>query len=255
MKAERRHELQHNALDTELGQIIRWVRKHGTAILWAIALTALAATLVTYLVNRAGAEERRLWALYQQAASAADPTLTTPDRLAMLAEVADQDTDRELAAMAAMRMADLHMNEPYVQMGPGPGESWTKAQAGYERVINDFADQPKQVALAHVGLAALAENQSDLDGAMAHYNAVLSLPGAAGTPAALIAQGRLQTLPKVAELLSNPVITPSRAPADGEDPQPGLDIDSLLRDQWSEDPSAGNPAEVEFDPDPLNTDP
>ena len=254
MKAERRHELQHNALDTELGQVIRWVRTHGTAILWCIALAALAATLVIFLVNRIGAEERRLWAQYQQAT--ADPSLTTPDRLAMLTEVVNQDTDRKLAAMAAVRMADLHMNEPYMQMGAGAGESWDKAQAGYERVIADFSDQPKQIALAHVGLAGLAENQGNLDAAMSHYNAVLSLTGAAGTPAALIAQGRLHTLPQVAELLANPVVPPTQAPSDGEEDLPGLDIDSLMRDPWTEETDPGDPAgEAEFDPDPLGTDP
>jgi len=252
MKAERRHELKHNTLDSELGQMIQWVKNHGTAILWGIALAALAATLVIFLIGRVGAERRRLWAQYQQAVLDPDETLTPADRLAMLADVADQDSYRHLAAMAAMRMADLHMNTPYLQRGAGAAESWDQAKAAYERVIAEFGDEPTQVALAYVGLATLAENQGDLDTALTHYNAVLALPGAAGTPAAIIAQGRLQTLPLVAELMANPVLTPG---ATGEEQLPGLDIDSMLRDPYVDDATPREaPDEDVFDPDPLNAD-
>ena len=53
MKAERRHELEHNTLDNELAKTLSFFRKHGNTIFWCVIIAAVVFMAVTFFHQRA----------------------------------------------------------------------------------------------------------------------------------------------------------------------------------------------------------
>ena len=218
MKAERRHELQHNALDGELGTIISYIRTHAGSMLWSLAIAALVFAVGPFAVNHFRNRLPKLQSRFNQAMG--DTSLTLDDRLAMLEEISQQDLDRSLAALAVVRMGDALVLDAAMGLSEAPGEAVRKADESYQRVLVEFSDQPQAVAIARIGLATLAENRGEFDVARMHYDAVVDLPGAQGTPAAMRARQNLQDLSDVAESIDIPMEIPAPVP-DAAAPGPG----------------------------------
>jgi len=69
-----------------------------------------------------------------------------------------------------------------------------QAERAYNRVINEFTDRPMDVAVARLGLAAIAEERGQFDQAKAIYEAVSGLEGAALLPMANLAKVKLENI-------------------------------------------------------------
>lgn len=219
MKAERRHELEHNTLDNELAKTISFFRKHGNTIFWCIIIAAVLFMAVTFFQQRAN--RRHHAAEFEFEAALRDLSLTAEDRRARLEALTEQSTDRRIAAMASITLGDQELRE--VMLGRSlvpPTQAMGQAAEHYQRVVDRFRDFPILLAKAHVGLATVSENltafgrPAEFAQARQHYEAALAIEGAAGTPATDLAAQRMLSLPdlrKKAYLLP-PTMQPSLAP-------------------------------------------
>lgn len=179
MKSQRRHELQHNLLDTELGKLIAFLRRNATRITWVVlgvAVVVLLIVLVVVPLQRAGYERQR--AYFQQDA----PLSGEADRARQAEgfEGLASGSDR-WAALAAVGAGAAYANElaaRWYVLPPAEREQLAaRAREWYERAISEHASQTAAVARARFGLGKLAESLGQIDQAERHYQDVVRLAG------------------------------------------------------------------------------
>lgn len=215
MKAQRRHELQHNVLDAELTKGIEFLRRRRTPIVWSVVLAALAILVVTYAVRSAQNKERSLQATYDRLASLV--TVTPQEFLDGMKSLAES-SDRHLAAMATVQVGKYYA----AQFSAAGGESSDprqrdlsgQAAAYYRRAIEKFPGERLAVAEAHLGLGRLAEGSSDFTTAAQEYKTVKGMADLAGTPVLLEATEALNRLDRITAPVR--MATTSSAPAEGK---------------------------------------
>lgn len=196
MKSRRRHELQKNVLQKELGKAADFFRKYGTYIVWGGVVAALVLLVAVYSITQSRDRRRKILASYEQAMT--DQTLTMDERLSDLKALAEQDTNKDIAALACLRVADQSASRLARARSSTPTldrKSYRdQAEAYYRKAIAGFGDRPLIVGRAHLGLASLAETQRDFDTAEAEYQMVLAMLELQGTPLAEAATRGLETL-------------------------------------------------------------
>ena len=217
MKTERRHELKHNSLDTELVKILDYLKKNAKGISLAV-MTVIAAITIGWVVIR------------NQAANVSVPrrdfdqikrldTFTADGRSTALGgfeELAAQTGNTRVAAMACVEAGDLCVRQQV--SGDFVSGALDKAQKYYQRVIDEFSDTPEAAGRAHLGLARLAEGKGDFAAAREHYQQVVSLGDKTSPLAVNLATKALGTLPNIekpirlATTRPAPVITRSLVP-------------------------------------------
>lgn len=201
MKAERRHELQENALAKWMAEAPDFFRQHGGKLILGALLAVL---LVVFIYTRINAKRVAV------AKAVADLTLaeefvhrieTNPQPALVkqaeeLINVALSRTDDPgIRARAYVMQGNFHWtmaNAPRSAVPPSVRpeihvqQYLERAQAAYQTVVNEFSQDPVSLAAAHFGLAAIAENRAfalaeDGDAKQAenqwitagqHYNAV-----------------------------------------------------------------------------------
>ena len=150
-----------------------------------------------------------------------DPSLTDEDRHARLQALTEQDSDRQIAALASVTLGDMSLRR--VMSGRSslpPAEAMLQAANQYQRVVDNFGDFPILLARAYVGLATVSENLTafgrpgEFANARRHYEAALAVEGAAGTPATDLAAQRMLSLPDLRKKahMAPPTTQPSLAP-------------------------------------------
>ena len=219
MKSERRHELQHNTLDAELGKTVEFFRRHLNTILWAIVIFCAVLIGGNYLRRQAKAREFEHRIAFVELMR--NPELLPDERIEQLRELADQDRDLVVAIDSLFMMANLQIESALLQL-ISPAEAAERAAANYREVIDRFEDHPIQVANAYIGLAMLAENDRDFEKAAEFYRQALSVEGAAGSPATVLAANYSETLPALRQPLG---MTPPKlpeSPATDELGDPGM---------------------------------
>lgn len=219
MKSRRRHELQDNVLRKELGMAVEFFRKYGTYIVWGGVVAALVLLVATYSVSKSRDRRRKIHATYERAMT--DRTLTIDERLSDLKALAEQDTNRDIAALACLRVGDQSASL-LVTAGSSTLRIERKgyrdqAETYYRKAIAGFGDRPVIVGRAHLGLALLAESWRDFDTAEAEYQMVLAAPELRGGPLAAAATKGLETLDE----LRLPVVMATTAPAPRKDNKAG----------------------------------
>jgi tetratricopeptide (TPR) repeat protein len=190
MKAQRRHDLKQNVLDTELAKGADYLKRHLNLIGGAALLAALIALawvgISRYRVSNRDAAQ----AQFDKAMLGGEQSR---DALQRLADGAGPE-----AAIASRKLADDYADQ--MLMGEGrlaPGQIndlAAKAKSCYNRVIENFKDQNIQVANAHFGLAKLAESQGDLETARKEYEIVTN-PRNDGLPVLAMAKAAADRLP------------------------------------------------------------
>jgi hypothetical protein len=166
MKAERRHALQQNVLDAELGKVVEFFRRHGKYVAWGVFALALVLFVWLYARSSAQAKERTRQDLFHRMVINLE---ISEETLAALEEIADQDPNKFRAATACVTVADYCL-QSVVKGGAAMSSEERikriqKAEAWYDRTVRDFSGYPGAVARAHLGLAAIQEIRRGLPAA------------------------------------------------------------------------------------------
>ncbi len=250
MKAERRHELQHNSLAAFLSRLPEIVREHGSKILLGIIIVLLV-TILIYTRSRSRQEAIDIgWTNISAARSSLERVKLLPrflepgEQLAQarkqLLEAASNTIDpmlasdnEQIAAEAYLLLGDLHLlkanltpiaaaaTQPALQIEGTPEEHLARAQDAYEKVVRVYSDQVQAADNARFGLATIAENRRDFDRAQEIYSQIRDNPNT--LPAyRTLAEMRLKMLDSirkpvylapVAEPATDATTEPATAPA------------------------------------------
>ena len=215
MKAQRRHELKHNTLDAELVKILDYLKKHVKGIILAI-LAIVAAISVGWSVvrNRAAAvsvPRQQYDHLKSLDTSTADGRSTA---LAGFEELSTQTGNAHIAAMACVEAGDICALQQVT--GDFVSGAFDKAQKHYQRVIDEFSDNPAATGRAYLGLARLAEGKGNFAVARDHYQQVVGLgdqTSLLATNSAKSALAALADLEKPIRLATTRPVQPTTQPA------------------------------------------
>jgi hypothetical protein len=213
MKAERRHELQQNALAKQIVQLPSLGRVWMGRAAMALAALAVVAAFIVSRVQRShqqAAEGAELLAEVQQdllqlRGAAPNSQFEPPpldarflnavqtaydDGKLKLQSAVERLTDRNQLGQATLLRGDLNLalavipaipgatTQPSLAPRPGREDAYKEASAAYNEVVEKYGDQPNNVVLARLGLAAIAENTRDFKAAHDQYQAVQDDPRA-----------------------------------------------------------------------------
>ncbi len=204
MKAKRRHELQHNVLDAELGKIVEFFKKRGSLIAWGILVAALVVFLIIYVRGRGVRVAETLQANYDRWTIEYRNQGGTDKVLEGFQTLAEQTDDERIAALASVRIGDIYATK--LRAGGPRSDSeraafHTQAKTYYERVLSQFPDQTLAVAKSRFGLAKLAESQTppDIETARSYYRKIVATQQLLAQPVMAEAQGSLDRLEEILE--------------------------------------------------------
>ncbi len=214
MKSDRRHELQQNALDSELGKLLSFLKRRGNQILTILLVVGVIATGIYYVRKRAAAQKAETRMQYDQYLQSRAPI---DERISGLRTLADQDDDKWVAAMSCVQVGNLCLVKSLQadMTSPARKELLDEAEGWYRRAIERFADENLAVAKARLGLAKLAEDRGDLQAAEREYQAVSNVPGMTGQPALEEARAAMERL----AALKGPVAMAASRPAPASQPE------------------------------------
>ncbi len=176
MKSSRRHELQHNTLDTELAKGLTWIRNHGTKLAMALLAIALVILVGTYFYNsyRQSQQEQT----YQLSAWLLGASLQGLDE-ERKAELAEGDDFQAYQGKLLLGREAMKAGFDKLTQGSGPEEIRTlreKAMGHFQAVTQGGEDYPLLAAQAHYGLVVIYEDRGEFAKAQEHCQAILDLP-------------------------------------------------------------------------------
>lgn len=213
MKSERRHELQHNTLDTELTAIAGFLRNQWQKLLLGLAIIALVGVAINFYVSGRSTELANIESQYADVKARLRP-YDAEERdsvIGKLKVLAIQTRVPRIAALACIDIANVHA-------AAGEDDHLAQAAEYYNRVITDFADNKTAVAKAHLGLARLAESAGKFDEAREHYQAVKDAPGQPVTALAEAGSAGLTALGAKVRLASTRPATLTSKPSGPSEP-------------------------------------
>ncbi len=178
MKAERRHELQTNALAAWLAKTIEQLKPHANTILIGGGLLIAAIAAVVYLSGRTTSSSADSWGDYYQAASLDASNADNVDaRIAELTNVAEKYPDEAPGLWARLMAAEAQLlrgaNTRFKDREEAL-DDLDKAQLDFEEVIkgaDGLPDSQNRLLLqrAHWGLAATFDALAEGDSAVEQY--------------------------------------------------------------------------------------
>ncbi|HEY7115544.1 MAG TPA: hypothetical protein VH475_03100 [Tepidisphaeraceae bacterium] len=204
MKSEHRHELKTNDLAKSLITFQDYAKEYGGRVALGLAIVILAIVLITQRISRARSDAQRYQDNLAFARSVIDrlnhvqvgfsgqvsvqPGDADPARR-ILQEIREKASDKHTLADALLAQGDLEWalanypdlaaaTQPAPKLEKDRGDLLKDAKAAYQRVLEQYPDQPIPVAGAHFGLAAVAENERQWDDARKHYDAIKNAAGA-----------------------------------------------------------------------------
>jgi len=216
MKSDRRRELAHNVLDSELAKGIDFFRRRSNYVVWAVVILLLIVAVALYARNRA---QRRQVELQQQLDSLvfSGSDLTDEERVEQLRQLAQQDDNTYVAAMANVQLGHMFLMQLALS---SQGRSRIEldnlieeARSRYQRVLDRYGDQKVPVALARLGLGQAAVSRREYDVAKAQFDAVLRMEGLAGQPVLEEAKLALANLDSLKEPVPMATTTPATQPS------------------------------------------
>jgi hypothetical protein len=175
MKAERRHELQHNEVADWLAKAIERAKPYSRAIVGvALAATVL---LITYVVlsNRSETRQTSAWNQYYKAINAPSPEGVQAD----LEAVAETHKKTVAGHWAQVALADLQLGEginDFFRDKSAAKKKLASAIEHYGEVVS-LAEDPLLVARARYGMARAQESLGKLDDARETYKQIVQAPG------------------------------------------------------------------------------
>ena len=181
MKSQRRHDLQQNALDEELGKGINFLKKW----LWHMIMGVACIIILTYIgisiynnyqVGKMN-EQTQLSAWINQKAATDDEVKEAREELA-------EQTGKTGAIATFLQGRDKMIEAS--KLGSTDAQDKAKlrseASAKFNKVISDFDDCPNIHAKARMGLARLAEDSGDFSEAISQYKEIVADSALVGHP-------------------------------------------------------------------------
>jgi len=171
MKAQRRHELQTNALADWLSKTIEQIKPHVNTILIGAVLVVGAAAAVMYLAGRSDQRAAQAWNAFYQARAVED----VEQRISELVGVAEQHADTAPGLWARLMAGEARLQRgasKYIVDHSEGEEDLDKAQLDFQTVIKEaesLSQSQRELLLqrAHWGLAqtfdTLAKGEQALD--------------------------------------------------------------------------------------------
>lgn len=191
MKAERRHDLQHNSLDAELAKGIDFFRKYANRILMIILGVAVVFAGWVYLDRRSSTNQAEAQNAYDQLKLRSMLAETNEEELIKgYQSLSAQSSIKWIAADSLLELGLIYTTKS-LQAEEVQQRDRAVEQAGkyFDRVIVEFGDLPSMVAGAQMGLGKLAEGKGDFQKAREMYRAVIDTKALAGYP--VVDQARL----------------------------------------------------------------
>ncbi|HWA97875.1 MAG TPA: tetratricopeptide repeat protein [Pirellulales bacterium] len=173
MKAERRHELQHNVLADQLAVLIEKSRAYSQAIIASVVGVAVLVVVWLYWTNRSTANETAAWSRY---VAASDVMTLRRGSLQPLLDVADQYPKTRGGQWARLAAAELQYEQAVQQLFENrtqANEFLASAEQNFTNLRNNSSDRTLQ-ARATLGLARVYEAQNRLEAARLEYDAVIT---------------------------------------------------------------------------------
>jgi hypothetical protein len=189
MKAERRHELQHNELADWLAEAIEKLKPYSRAIVGVIVAAAVLLTTYVILSGRSERKQTTAWTDYYLAVQGAPENVESD-----LEAVMSQHEGVAAGRWAQVALADLKLGEGIKALftdKTAAKKSLETAVEYYQAVIPE-AEDPLLIARARFGLARALESLGELEKAREVYQQVVE---ASGTNAYIsLAEERLKDL-------------------------------------------------------------
>ena len=209
MKTERRHDLHHNVLDSELTKVVGFFRKYGNQLFWGVIIGATIVLVVAFARNTFRNRQVEAYGRYGRLHASVE---TAPAELVDgWLEFAQTTHNKRLAALALVEAGNNNL-ALFLEAGAVDGEALlAEAEELFRRVISEYADEPVAVAKAHFGLSTVAKNRRDWNTARSELEAVLAMEQVTSTPVTFEARAMLDQLGSLAErvaFVSRPLITP-----------------------------------------------
>ncbi|MBS3733710.1 MAG: hypothetical protein KGY99_02175 [Phycisphaerae bacterium] len=184
MKADRRHELRENSLTRAVRDGRAYLKQHGRKISWIVLAVALVVAVTMLFVQnyrRRHAElQQRFDGLLVRPVASRDATW-----LAKMQELAEQDDDERIAALACVKVGDAYRRRGRADDAP---DADAAAQRYYRRVLSQYGDRTVAAGQARYGLGCLAEARGEAQAAADFYEQVTGDAALAGTAVAAMAE-------------------------------------------------------------------
>ncbi len=195
MKSTRRHELQHNALDSELAKVADWLKRYKTHLSWGILLVVIVVLGVFWWIRSSRAKVAEVRNLYMQAAVFPGTSEDQGDRVQELTRLSEQDDNEYLAASSTLKLGELYLQKMTGSAVEAESKDFAdQAALQFNRVIKDFSQNAPMVGAAYYGLAKVAEGRGNLEEARDNYDKVLGMNQLTGYPVVQVAELGLQQL-------------------------------------------------------------
>jgi len=236
MKTERRHDLQHNVLDSEVTKVADFFRKYGNQLFWGAIIGVAIILVVVFARNTFRGRQIEGYSRYGRLHASVE---TAPAELAgAWLEFAQTTHNKRLAGLALVEAGNNNL-VLFLEGGAVDGQAFlAEAEELFQRVLSEYADKPLAVAKAHFGLSTVAKNRRDWDAARSELEAVLAIEQVTSTPVTAEARAMLDLLPSLAEpvaFVSRPSITPMESLEE-----------TYLRGEWGLDEDYDLPGEFDF---------
>jgi hypothetical protein len=197
MKSERRHELEHNTLDTEISKTIGFFKKYLNRILTVVLIVLVLIVGWMWWNKRQAAKAWESQSQYDQLClqinpDKADP-VTTGKLINGFLSLSKESASPEIAANSLLQIATL-----YSLQGLNANESseqkkaFGQAESYYKKVVSECSEFPVIVAGAKIGLGKLAETRNDIPEARKQYLSATKTPGIDGYPVKKLAEAALR---------------------------------------------------------------
>ncbi len=206
MKAERRHELQHNSLDAELGKTVKFFKDHSSKIVVGVTLVVFVIAAGIFAMHKyetARVEPRIAFdKVMSNLASDTDKKKT----LSQLEVLSRQTGNPDVAAMSLLEIGRIHTDR-YVTDPLNCEGDLKEARDAYTKVAD--GDSPTFAARGKLGLGTLAECEGNLDLARKQYQSVIDMKGTVSVGALDAATENLAVLDKIREPVVLSTVQPS----------------------------------------------
>ncbi len=259
MKAERRHELQHNALADRLGDAISGAKNYSQAIIATIVGAVVLLGAYLYLSNRSQSTEAAAWTQYL---SATDTALRR-GTIEKLIQLTNQYPTTKGGLCGRLALADLQYQTGVQQLFENRSQAVLNlngARENYDRLLLDASDEQLK-ARATLGLARCYEAENQLPRARTEYESFITkYPNDVfiGEAKARLADLNRKSTEDFYGWLAQQDVKPPAADLDTTPTgtRPNFDLRNLPREgPVFSDPAEGTPGEMPIGPAATNSGP